>query len=147
MKINPAIVVATARADTMISLSRRDLLALLGAGVVASLQTGCATDAQPALEHRVDLGSLHYLGLAEVAQLIAARKISPVELTQLMLDRIRAVDGRLHSYATVMADSGWLPRSLPNARFSPATIADRCTASRSRLRTSATRKGCGRRVA
>jgi amidase len=40
----------------------------------------------------------------DVARLIQSGEISPVELTQLMLDRIEAVDGRLHSYATLMAE-------------------------------------------
>jgi amidase len=87
------------------SASRRDLLALFGAGMLASLQTGCSSDPMPSVEDPVELGALHYLTLAEVARLIEAKKISPVELTQLMLARISALDGRLHSYATVMADS------------------------------------------
>lgn len=44
---------------------------------------------------------LHYLELTEVAHLIQTRKVSPVEVTEAMLDRIAAVDGRLHSYALV----------------------------------------------
>jgi amidase len=47
---------------------------------------------------------LHYASLQEVARLIEARELSPVELTQHMLDRIAAVDSRLHSYATVMPE-------------------------------------------
>ena len=42
---------------------------------------------------------LHFLELTEVAHLIQARKISPVELTQAMLERIEALDRRLHAYA------------------------------------------------
>jgi amidase len=105
MRTKRTIAVATACADSLNRLSRRDLLALIGAGTVASLQTGCATDSARAGKDPVELGSVHYLGLSEVALLIGAGKISPVELTQRMLDRIRALDGRLHSYATVMADS------------------------------------------
>lgn len=105
MRVKRAIAVETARADVMIRLSRRDLLALFGAGMVASLQTGCSSDSTSSVEEPVDHGSLHYLSLAAVARLIETKKISPVELTQLMLERIRALDSRLHSYATVMADS------------------------------------------
>lgn len=47
---------------------------------------------------------LHYLELTEVAHLIQTRKVSPVEVTEAMLDRIAAVDGRLHSYALVTAE-------------------------------------------
>ncbi len=47
---------------------------------------------------------LHYLSLDEVARRLKARKLSSVELTQAMLDRIDRVDSRLKSYATVTAD-------------------------------------------
>lgn len=47
---------------------------------------------------------IHYMSLRDVARLIEARELSPVALTETMLDRIAAVDGRLKSYATVMAD-------------------------------------------
>src|ERR1700694_5241177 len=42
---------------------------------------------------------LHYLELAEVAHLIQTKKVSPVELTEAMLDRIGTLDRRLHAYA------------------------------------------------
>ena len=48
--------------------------------------------------------ALHFLSLQEIAGRIAAREISPVELTQRMLDRIAKVDATLKSYATVMAE-------------------------------------------
>lgn len=41
---------------------------------------------------------LHYLELTEVAHLIQTRKISPVEVTQALLERIEALDRRLHAY-------------------------------------------------
>ena len=47
---------------------------------------------------------IHYMSLRDVARLIEAGELSPVALTEAMLDRIDAVDGRLRSYATVMAD-------------------------------------------
>jgi amidase len=52
----------------------------------------------------MNVDSLHYASLQEVARLIKARELSPVELTQHMLDRIEAVDKSLHSYATVMPE-------------------------------------------
>ena len=48
---------------------------------------------------------LRYLGLVEVGQQIHAKKLSPVEVTKAMLDRIEQLDGKLKSYAYVMADS------------------------------------------
>lgn len=48
---------------------------------------------------------LYYLSIHEAQQLIEERKLSPVELTQSVLDRIAAVDGKLHAYIDLMADS------------------------------------------
>jgi amidase len=42
--------------------------------------------------------------LTEVAELIKKKEVSPVELTQAMLDRISAHDGKLYSYLTVTPD-------------------------------------------
>ena len=52
-------------------------------------------------EWRVALDDLHYLEINELARLIAARKVSPVELTEAMLRRIERVDPALKSYALV----------------------------------------------
>lgn len=85
-------------------LSRRDLLALLGYGMAASLLPACSRSSAPPVEAHQNRGPLHYLSLSELARLIEAKEISPVELTQMMLNRIHILDIRLHSYATVMAD-------------------------------------------
>lgn len=47
----------------------------------------------------------HYLELTELAALIRTGELSPVAVTRAMLDRIADLDGALHSYALVMADS------------------------------------------
>ena len=44
-----------------------------------------------------------YMPLAEVADLIAKRELSSVELTQATLERIAALDAKLHAYYTVFA--------------------------------------------
>ena len=49
--------------------------------------------------------AMYYASLAETARRIETRAISPVELTQSMLERIATVDDRLKSYATVMPES------------------------------------------
>jgi aspartyl-tRNA(Asn)/glutamyl-tRNA(Gln) amidotransferase subunit A len=46
-----------------------------------------------------------FLSLAETAGLVERREVSPVELTRLHLDRIAALDGRVHAYITVLADN------------------------------------------
>lgn len=47
---------------------------------------------------------LHYANLVEVSAAIQARKVSPLELTRSMLDRIARVDPLLCSYATVTGE-------------------------------------------
>ncbi len=47
---------------------------------------------------------LYYKTITEIAELIAAKQLSPVELTTAMLQRIELLDDQLKSYATVMAD-------------------------------------------
>jgi aspartyl-tRNA(Asn)/glutamyl-tRNA(Gln) amidotransferase subunit A len=48
---------------------------------------------------------LYYLSIHEAQQLIQRRQLSPVELTRAVLDRIQAVDGKLHAYINLMTDS------------------------------------------
>ncbi|HEX5464359.1 MAG TPA: amidase [Burkholderiales bacterium] len=47
---------------------------------------------------------LHFLTIAEAAALIAARQLSPVELTETLLRRIEALDPQLDAFITVTAD-------------------------------------------
>jgi amidase len=61
---------------------------------------------------------LHYLGLLAVGQRIAAREISSIELTELMLRRIETVDRTLMSYVHVLAEA-----ALEQARAADAEIA------------------------
>ncbi|HSQ14304.1 MAG TPA: amidase, partial [Candidatus Deferrimicrobium sp.] len=61
---------------------------------------------------------LYYLTIHEAQQLIHERKLSPVELTQAVLDRIAAVDGKLHAYINLMSDG-----AMTAARAAEAEIA------------------------
>src|SRR5215472_10523192 len=60
---------------------------------------------------------LYYLTIHEAQQLIKNRKLSPVELTRAVLDRIQAVDGKLHAYINLMAE-----RAMTDARSAEAEI-------------------------
>ncbi len=46
-----------------------------------------------------------FLSLTEAAALIRARKLSPVELTRAILDRIDRLDGKVHAFITVAGDA------------------------------------------
>jgi aspartyl-tRNA(Asn)/glutamyl-tRNA(Gln) amidotransferase subunit A len=61
---------------------------------------------------------LHFLTIADAAQLIRARKLSPVELTEACIDRVRALDGSLHAFIRLLADS-----ALAEAKVAEAEIA------------------------
>ncbi len=91
--------------DRPMRLTRRDLLTWLACGAAASLQTGCRPARPLPPPAQVAMSEVHYLSLTDVAALIKSRRLSPVALTRTMLDRIQALDGHLHSYARVMADS------------------------------------------
>lgn len=47
---------------------------------------------------------LAFTSALEQAELIRSKAISPLELTQVYLDRIQTIDGSLNSFFTVMAD-------------------------------------------
>lgn len=61
---------------------------------------------------------LHYAELTAVAARLHAKELSPVELTQTMLDRIADRDGALHAYELVMTE-----QALTEARAAEAEIA------------------------
>jgi amidase len=61
---------------------------------------------------------LHYLSLDEVARRLKARKVSSVEATQAILDRIGKLDPRLKAYATVTPE-----RALADAKARDAETA------------------------
>ena len=47
---------------------------------------------------------MHFNTIVGVAKLILSKQISPVELTQIQLERIRKWDPKLKSYATLMSE-------------------------------------------
>jgi len=104
------------------TVTRREALALCGGGTLSLMLGGCSreepapapTPAAPTYE-----GPVHYLSLQSVARLIESRQLSPVQVTQQLIDRIGAVDATLHSYATVTAE-----RALEAARRAEREIAD-----------------------
>jgi hypothetical protein len=58
-----------------------------------------------------------FLSVAEAASLIAAKRISPVELTRAYLARIERLNGALHAYVRVLHDE-----ALAAARAAEAEI-------------------------
>ena len=63
------------------------------------------------------MSELCWTPMTELARMIAARNVSPVEVVQAHLDRIAALDGKLKSYITVMGES-----ALAAARTAEAAV-------------------------
>src|SRR5471032_3104007 len=63
------------------------------------------------------MSDLAFLTIAEASNLIATRKLSPVELTEAYLARIEALDHLLDSFVTLTAE-----RARAEARAAEATI-------------------------
>jgi aspartyl-tRNA(Asn)/glutamyl-tRNA(Gln) amidotransferase subunit A len=61
--------------------------------------------------------ALFHLTIHEAQELIRRRELSPVDLTLAFLQRIEAVDGRLHAYLTLLSDS-----ALAEARMAEGEI-------------------------
>src|SRR5690349_8321302 len=91
-------------------ISRRGLLA--GAAATAVLATTRATAKRASRDD-----DLTRLSIAEASRRIAARELSPVELTRAYLGRIETLDRRVNSYITVTAD-----RAFEQARALEAEI-------------------------
>src|SRR3954465_15614045 len=74
-------------------MTRRSLLAGAAAGVIFSATRSGAQTSDPTK-----------LTITEAAKLIAARKLSPVELTEAYLTRIEKLNPRLNAFITTMAE-------------------------------------------
>ncbi|MBN8899191.1 MAG: amidase, partial [Rhodospirillales bacterium] len=61
---------------------------------------------------------LHFLTIAEAADLLRTRALSPVTLTEAFLRRIEQLDGKLNSHILVLAD-----QALADAKRAEAEIA------------------------
>ncbi len=62
--------------------------------------------------------AIHYQTISQLAPLIEGRELSPVELTEAMLERIEAVDPQLNAFSCVTAE-----RAMEQARQAEKNIA------------------------
>jgi len=85
-------------------MPRRKAINLMGLGALSFCIPFSCTNQKSKLSP-AELQSLSYRTLAEIADWIRTKKITSERITQIMLDRIRAVDKHLHSYITVMGTS------------------------------------------
>ncbi|MFS2007455.1 amidase [Duganella sp. CT11-25] len=65
---------------------------------------------------------LHYLELTEIAALIRKRIISSREVTRAQFDRIALLDGELHSYALLMADTAFMQADAADAEIAAGKV-------------------------
>ena len=71
---------------------------------------------------------LYYLSIHEAQQLIQKRQLSPLELIQSVLERIQAIDDKLHAYIKLMPDSAMRKLVRLRRKSKRATGGVRCTA-------------------
>jgi aspartyl-tRNA(Asn)/glutamyl-tRNA(Gln) amidotransferase subunit A len=62
-----------------------------------------------------------FLSIAEADKLIAAKQLSPVELTRICLDRVRKLDPTLHSFLLLTEDRAMADASAAEARMMAGT--------------------------
>jgi aspartyl-tRNA(Asn)/glutamyl-tRNA(Gln) amidotransferase subunit A len=63
-----------------------------------------------------------FLTIAEAGKLIAAKKLSPVELTRICLDRVKKLDPTLHGFLLVTEDRAMADAKSAEARMMAATL-------------------------
>ena len=84
---------------------------------------------------------LHYLTLAEAAELIRARKLSPLEYTETLVKRIETFEPQLNAFITRTFELARTHARAAEADIAAGNYRGRFTASRSRSRISTTRRG------
>jgi amidase len=90
------------------SLSRRTFLAKsarcsAGAAIAPALMS-LAGSSRSAADNSLNEGPLHYASASTLAEMIRGKRISPVELMQLQIDRIRAVDAKIQAVEYLAED-------------------------------------------
>ena len=85
-------------------MSRRVFVKSAMAGAAGSVMPQIATRAGGLLHRSIDANPTS-LSLADAAQLVRHKKISPVELTQACLSRIEKFNPRLNAFITVSAEA------------------------------------------
>ena len=79
-----------------------------------------------------------WLSLTELARGLVERSFSSHEIVAAYLERIATLDGKLHAFVESIATMRSPRRTLPTASALRVARTDRCTACRSRSRTSCT---------
>ncbi|MBX7127326.1 MAG: amidase, partial [Cyclobacteriaceae bacterium] len=98
-------------------MTRRRAVGLVGISLLATqFQFSCSARPEPLTSE--EKANLHYRTLAEVAEWIRTQRITSEELTRLMLERIRLIDGKLNSYITLMEESALTQAKLMDKELS-----------------------------
>jgi aspartyl-tRNA(Asn)/glutamyl-tRNA(Gln) amidotransferase subunit A len=63
-----------------------------------------------------------FITIAEAAELIAAKKLSPVELTQTCFERVKALDGTLHSFLLPTEERAFADAKAAEARMTAGSL-------------------------
>ena len=86
-----------------------------------------------------------WMPATEMAAAIRAKKLSPVEVTKALLDRIEKINPSVNAYCLVTSEMALKQAEEAEVAVARATNSGRCTACRSRSRISSMCRGCRRR--
>ena len=64
---------------------------------------------------------LHFRTITEIAEQIASKQLSPVDVTSAILERIEELDGQLKSYATVIAEQAMAAAQVAEREINAGT--------------------------
>src|SRR5688500_10044353 len=70
----------------------------------------------------MSIPDVHYFDITELGSLLAQREISSREVTRALLDRIAALDSRLHSYSLLMPDSALAEADAADAEMASGQV-------------------------
>ena len=87
-------------------------------------------------------GDLAYLRVAEAAELLRAKKLSPVEYAKALLDRIERHDGKYNAFLAFTPELALEEARAAEAEIAAGAGAARSTACPTRSRTSSTTRVC-----
>ena len=73
---------------------------------------------------------LHYKTIAEIAELVKSKQLSPVEITTDLIERIDQLDCHLNSYATIMRDDAIAAAKKSEAEIVSGMYRGPCTETR-----------------
>ncbi len=109
--------------DGIKTISRRDVLKVLGAGIIAPAIMGCTSRAPVTLTYRDELPpELYNASVRALAAAIRSGDVSSVEVVQAFLDRIETVNAKINAVVALAGDEALDAARDADARLSRGEV-------------------------